>query len=354
LKEFRPGLIVIDSFKAIGAFAADEAEFRRLLHDLAGRLTAINASTFWIGEYQRRATTEAAEFAVADAIVAMDTKRASERETRVLQVLKLRGSGFMSGEHAYRVSSAGIAVFPRLADRQDEDAYTFRTERESTGIAALDEALGDGYWEGSSTLIAGPTGVGKTLMGLHYAFSAAADGRPAILATFQENATQLGRIAAGFGWSFDDPCISVLSRSPVDLYIDEWVYDLLDLIESTKSTRVVVDSLGDLLLASPDPVRFRELLHSLVQRCARQGVSLLFTLEVAELFASTRISDVGVSHLSDNVVVLQYHRTGTKVRRSLTVLKTRGSDHTPDVREFHIGRAGLTLGDPIEATSARP
>ena len=112
LKEFQPGLIVIDSFKAISAFAADEAEFRRFLHDLAGRLTAVAANSFWIGEYQRRATTEAAEFAVADAIIAMDTKRTAERETRVLQVLKLRGSGFMSGEHAYRVTASGISVFP--------------------------------------------------------------------------------------------------------------------------------------------------------------------------------------------------------------------------------------------------
>ena len=280
----------------------------------------------------------------------MDTKRTSERETRVLQIVKLRGSGFMSGEHAYRVTASGISVFPRLADLQDDAAYAVRNSRDSTGIEALDEALGDGYWEGSCTLVAGPTGVGKTLMGLHYAFSAVADGRPAILATFQENSTQLGRIASGFGWSFDDPCITVLSRSPVDLYIDEWVYDLLDRIDQTDATRVVVDSLGDLLLASPDPVRFRELLHSLVQRCARQGVSLLFTLEVNELFNATRISDVGVSHLSDNVVVLQYYRIGTEVRRSLTVLKTRGSDHTPEVREFNIGRDGLTLGEPIAVT----
>ena len=122
----------------------------------------------------------------------------------------------------------------------------------------------------------------------------------------------------------------MLSRSPVDLYIDEWVYDLLDLIDETKATRVVVDSLGDLLLASPDQIRFRELMHSLVQRCARQGVSLLFTLEVAELFGATRISDVGVSHLSDNVVVLQYYRAGTEVKRSLTVLKTRGERPHPE------------------------
>ena len=127
----------------------------------------------------------------------------------------------------------------------------------------------------------------------------------------------------------------------MDLYIDEWVYELLDLIEATKATRVVVDSLGDLLLASADPIRFRELLHSLVQRCARQGVSLLFTLEVAELFDATRISDVGVSHLSDNVVVLQYHQVASEVKRSLTVLKTRASDHTPTIREYHISSAGI-------------
>ncbi len=349
LKEFEPGVIVIDSFKAIGAFAADEAEFRRFLHDLAGRLTAVSANAFWIGEYQRRATTESAEFAVADSIIAMDTKRAAERETRVLQVLKLRGSSFMTGEHAYRIRSSGIDVFPRLADAQDTGAYASGTTRDSTGIAALDTALGDGYWEGSSTVVAGPTGVGKTLMGLHFAFSAAQQGRPAVLATFQENATQLGRIAAGFGWTFDDPCISLLSRSPVDLYIDEWVYDLLDRIDAVGASRVVIDSLGDILLASPDEMRFRELIHSLVQRCTRRKVSLLFTYEVAELFNATRLSDSNISNLSDNVVVLEYYRTGSDVRRSLTVLKTRGSGHTPEVREFHIGTDGLTLGDPVEA-----
>ncbi len=348
LKEFQPGVLVIDSFKAISAFAADDAEFRRFLHDLAGRLTAVSANAFWIGEYQRRATTESAEFAVTDSIIAMDTKRAAERETRVLQVLKLRGSSFMTGEHAYRIRSSGIDVFPRLADAQDTGAYASGTTRDSTGIAALDTALGDGYWEGSSTVVAGPTGVGKTLMGLHFAFSAAHEGRPAVLATFQENATQLGRIAAGFGWNFDDPCISVLSRSPVDLYIDEWVHDLLDLIDKVGATRVVIDSLGDILLASPDQIRFRELIHSLVQRCTRRRVSLLFTFEVAELFGATRLSDFNISNLSDNVVVLQYYRTGSEVRRSLTVLKTRGSGHAPEVREFHIGTDGLTLGDSVE------
>jgi circadian clock protein KaiC len=350
LKEFQPGILVIDGFKAISGFAADEAEYRRFLHDLAGRLTAVSANAFWIGKYRPRATTEPAEFAVTDSIISMGTKRAAERETSVLQVLKLRGSSFRPGEHTYRITQSGIDVFPRLAAVGESAECAGGTTRSSTGIPALDTALGDGYWEGSSTLVTGPTGVGKTLMGLHFAFNAAREGRPAIFATFQENATQLGRIAAGFGWAFDDPCISVLRRSPVDLYIEEWAHDLLDLIDTVGASRVVIDSLGEILLASPDEARFRELVHALVQRCTRRRVSLLFTYEVAELFDATRLPDVAVANPSDNVVVLQYFRTGSQVRRSLTVLKTRGSDHTHEVRELHIGADGLTLGDPVDTS----
>jgi len=176
LKEQQPRLVVIDSFKALRSFASDEAQFRRFLHDLSGRLTAVAASSFWIGEYDRNQAADAPEFAVADAIIALHANRTAERELRVLQVLKLRGSGFRSGEHAYRISSSGLDVFPRLADEIDTATYTLGSERVSTGIPALDASLGDGYWPGAVTLIAGPTGAGKTLMGLHFLFHGAEHG----------------------------------------------------------------------------------------------------------------------------------------------------------------------------------
>ena len=116
LHTHHPGLLVIDSFKALGAFAADAQTFRRFLHDLAGHLTARAMSSFWIGEYERDDATHAPEFAVADAIISLGTLRTATREVRMLQVLKLRGSAFRSGEHAYRISSTGLRVFPRLAD----------------------------------------------------------------------------------------------------------------------------------------------------------------------------------------------------------------------------------------------
>ena len=204
LRERRPSLLVIDSFKALRAFAPGDGEFRRFLHELAGHLSAAQITSFWIGEYDEAEATEAPEFAVADAILSLGVERIGDRESRVLQVLKLRGSGFTSGKHAYRVTSDGIIIFPRLADHVEGDTYDFRSERISSGVSLLDDMLSDGYWRGASTLVAGPSGSGKTLIALHFVFAGAELGEQGIYATFQENPVQLERIVQGFSWSLEN------------------------------------------------------------------------------------------------------------------------------------------------------
>jgi circadian clock protein KaiC len=347
IKEHHPGLVVIDSFKALHAFAADQAEFRRFLHDLAGRLTALAASSFWVGEYDAADSSDAPEFAVADAIIGLGSTRVSQRQTRILQIRKLRGSGFAAGEHAYRITATGLDVFPRLADALETSDYVLGTTRQSTGVDALDTLLGDGYWPGSTTLVCGPSGVGKTLIGLHFIFQGAKAGQPGVIATLQENRIQLARIVEGFGWSLDQPGVHLMARSPVDVYIDEWVYELLDLIEKTGAKRVLIDSLADLYFTIGDPVRFREWMYSLTQRLVRTGVSLFTTLEVPDLFDVVRVSEQGMSHLSDNVLLLQYIRRDSRIERALTVLKTRASRHDPEVRSFEISKEGIVLGPAL-------
>jgi circadian clock protein KaiC len=343
IRERKPGIIVIDSFKALSAYA-DASDFRRFLHELAGRLSAFSASSFWVGEYAEDAIADAPEFAVADAIIALSTARTGDRETRTLRVLKLRGGSASSGAHAYRVTSNGIDVFPRLADPVELGDYVLSDVRISSGIAALDELLEEGYWPGASTLCAGPSGAGKTLMGLHFIFNGARDGDAGVIASLQENPVQLERIVRGFGWGLREPAIELMYRSPVDVYIDEWVYELLEMVERAGARRVLIDSLSDLQTAAPDPIGFREYMYSLSQRLSRQGVSLFMTSELPDLFRVGRLSEYGVSHLSDNVVLLQYVRDNALVRRAVTVLKTRASHHQPESREFTITPDGIVLG----------
>ncbi|MBO0730093.1 MAG: AAA family ATPase [Acidimicrobiaceae bacterium] len=343
MKRHQPALIVIDSFKALRPYAADEAEFRNFLHDLAGRLTAIATSAFWVGEYDADQLKEAAEFAVADSVISLSMDMVSERDVRTLRVVKLRGSGFARGEHTYRITSGGLRVFPRLADRLDSSTYTLGNDRVSTGVPALDRLLGDGYWTGAATLVCGPSGVGKTLMGLQFIVSGAAAGEAGVFATLEENRAQLDRAVRGFGWSLEREGVHVLDRVPIDVYIDEWVYELLDLVEAVGAKRVVIDGLSDLWLTVKDERHFREWAYALTTYFSRIGVSLLMILEVPELFDPVRLSQHGVSQLSDNVLLLQYLRKGDRLQRSLTTLKTRASLHEPVITPFEITNEGITL-----------
>ena len=204
----------------------------------------------------------------------------------------------MSGTNAYQLSAAGIDVYPRLADPVRPDRYT-RQRADLSSIPALDAMLTDGYWRGGH-LGHGPHGRRQDPHGpaLHHHGARRKD--PGIIATMQENPNQLQRIAQGFGWSLAEDGIELLYGSPVALYIDQWVHELLAAIERTGARRVLIDSLGDLAFAAGDEMRYREYLYSLVQRCSRLGVGLLMTHELPGLFQLIRLSEMGVSHVSDS------------------------------------------------------
>ena len=116
----------------------------------------------------------------------------------------------------------------------DTSDYGGDQERMSSGVPALDGMLVDGYWRGAATVIAGPSGIGKTLLALHFVVAGAERGEKGVIATFQENPVQLERIMAGFSWTRSDPNIELMYRSPVDLYLDEWVHDFFDTLDTDR------------------------------------------------------------------------------------------------------------------------
>jgi circadian clock protein KaiC len=133
-------------------------------------------------------------------------------------------------------------------------------------------------------------------------------------------------------------------RSPVDIYIDEWVHDLLRVVDHTQARRVVIDGLMDLQMASLDDTRFREFMYSLVQRFSRHGINLLSTCEMPDLFSAGNLSAFAWSQLADNVIMLNYHSDHACWRRSLAVVKARASRHDNSIRQVSIGPGGMTVG----------
>lgn len=163
---------------------------------------------------------------------------------------------------------------------------------------------------------------------------------------------QLRRMAQGFGWSLEGPSVELMYRSPVDIYIDQWVCELLEAVERTKARRVLVDGLVDLQLASPDETRFREFVYSLAQRFSRQGVSMMMTMETAGPLMTPNPSVPVISHMSDNLVMLRHDIERGSQRRSIAVIKTRASEHADSIRGFTIGPAGITSAGDLDTRRA--
>jgi circadian clock protein KaiC len=185
------------------------------------------------------------------------------------------------------------------------------------------------------------------MLGLHFTFGGLASGETAVIATMQEHPTQLKRMIKGLGWKQDDPRVAILYRSPVDIYIDEWVHELFGIVDRTGARRVLLDSMIDLRMAAPDETRFKEFVYSLTQRFSRHSTSLLMTYELADLFSTRSLSDNAVSHLSDNVIMLNYYRANGSINRAISVIKSRASGHDPAIRQFTIDERGITIGDVV-------
>lgn len=352
LKELQPGIVVIDSFRIFHFFAQDVTMFRQFLYELTRRLTASATTSIWNAPYTRTMAPETAEFAVADGIIALDIKPVGAREFRSLQVLKLRGSAYWSGEHPYRISNEGFRVFPRLAASLSAVAEAPRPARSSTGVGALDQLLDEtGYWSGTTTLVAGPSGAGKTLLGLQYLYGVARAGEPGIMATFNETERELAGIVSRFHWPADDHKVHVFNRSVVGVQIDEWAYELFDLAAETGAKRIVIDSLDDLMIASEDPMRYREWTAAIAQRCWRAGIGLMLLIETPDLLHVRLNSGDGISHIADNVVILQYVQEGQKLDRGITVLKAQAVSHEPAIYRFDITAEGLVLRDGARSPS---
>lgn len=349
VKEERPRLLVIDSFKAVSDVAASKAEFRGKLFELARLLSAYSCTSFWVGEYTSAGAGQP-EFAIADGILEMVNQKRGTRDDRYLRVVKLRGSTYLSGEHAFRVTVGGLEVFPRSCAVAAAPVAAAGAERVSSGFAALDGMLAGGPLRGSTTLVLGPSGVGKTILGLQFAGAVARRGEGSVLVSLQETPQNLRRTAGAVGIDLagsDEAQVHILYLSPVDVMIDEVVFRLVEALERTGSRFVLVDALGELAAASWDEARYYGYVYSLAQAVKALGVTTVFNYELREQFDVNRLTPDAISDIADNVITLLYTR-GETLGRVMRVVKARATPHSSTQIPYRIGPGGLSPVESVE------
>lgn len=346
IQELGPAVIIIDSFKVLHDLEQSQLVFRRLLTDLAGLLAAYETTTVLVGEYTEQELAGRPEFAVADGIVHVMRRSSGKADHRFLQVLKLRGSGYAEGLHAFRITADGIDVFRRLVTPPQPETYTPILERISTGVSGLDALLNGGLWRGSTTLVAGPEGSGKTTFGIGFCLAGVDAGERALLLHFQEDPSQLGRAIGSLGVDLEDARakgLNLIYASPVELQIDSLVAEVFREIEENGVTRLVIDPVGDLEMAAGDSERFHDYLYSLIKHFAARKITAILTLEESStLFPHARAARARFGSMTDAIIELDILYEGD-ARRILKVLKARGIRHDLNAHELQIHQGGIRV-----------
>lgn len=288
---------------------------------------------------------------IVHGVVSMDRVARNYGKTmRRLEVTKLRGCAFREGYHDYIIRSGGIEVFPRLVAAEYEDGHEDKGCAAS-GIAELDLLSGGGLGRGTSTLLIGPAGCGKTTIGLRWLATAAERGEKSSIFIFEETlSTMMGR-AAGLGMDLEpfvrNGTVRISHLDPAEVSPGEFVEMVRESVEEHGVRAVMIDSLNGFLQAMPGEQFLALHLHELLTYLNNRGVLTLLILAQMGLVGSAMQTPIDVSYLADNILVLRYFEAHGKVRQAISMMKKRSGGHERSIRELRLGPEAIHVGAPL-------
>jgi circadian clock protein KaiC len=358
-----PGLVVVDSFRSVlrlnGEAERGALELQDFVQRLALHLTAWEATTFLVGEFAEPESQDHPVYTVADSLIVLSQKTERNSVVRKIKIAKMRGQSDLPGLHTLRITGDGLRVFPRLPKPEEEpalrdvsQAITPIQERLSTGVTGLDEMLGGGVPRGYSVMIAGPSGSGKTVLAGQFIAEGGRRGEPGVIAIFEKRpagylqTTSLGR---DLDQMVRDGQVAVVYLRPLDLSVDEALYELRESVGRMKAKRVAIDSLSGFEMAVSPGFRedFRESLYRLVGVLTGLGVTVMMTLEIEDAYTELRLGPRENAFLADAIILQRYVELEGKLQRVMMVVKVRASDHSKDLRLYEVNSQGITVGDAI-------
>jgi len=351
IKEIRPDRIVVDPVNPI-VYTLEEKERRKFWFKFTGITKGRNTLTVLTGEFLPEEVQKQTISYLTDGVIVLGETMIENQTLNYLEIKKMRGTNIIKGKHVLQFSSDGITLFPRTTAVKKPIAGEIKEERLKSGIGELDQMLGGGFLRSRPILIAGGAGTGKSTFGIHFIYEGAKNGEPGLLFSYDSEPEELIRDAQKIGMDFqtliDKGLLKIISASPIESYPDEHALMIKDAVKEIDAKRVVFDSISDLESAIPDPIKIRNYVSSLIAFFGSVGATPFFTLESPKLTGDVQISEKGVSYVANTIIFLRYVEISSEMRKALSVLKMRGSDHDKEIREFDITEKGIKVKLPFK------
>ncbi len=344
-----PQRVVFDSLSELRLLAQSSLRYRRQILALKSFFIGRQCTVLLLDDH----TSEDSDLqlqSIAHGVISLEQHAPLYGTARRrLRVMKIRGSEYRGGYHDFTILRGGLVVYPRLIAAEHGDAFAMGPIR--SGITPLDTLLGGGPERGTSTLLLGPAGSGKSTIAVQYAVAAAQRGDHAAIFAFDESVHTLKLRSGSLGIKFEEGRgagqITLRQIDPAELSPGEFVQLVRDSVERDNAKVVVIDSLNGYLNAMPDERFLINQLHEMLSYLGRLGVTTLMVAAQHGLVGSHMSSPVDTSYLADSVILLRFFEHAGKVKKAVSVVKKRSGAHEETIRELRFGSAGITLSEPL-------
>lgn len=344
----QPRRIVLDSLSELRLLARDSLRYRRQILALKHYFSSRQCTVLLLDDRTSESPNQLQS--IAHGVIAMERlPRVYGIERRRIRVAKLRGSKFREGFHDYSIETGGVVVYPRLIAA--EHYQQVGSGAILSGIPELDALTGGGLSNGSSTLVIGPAGVGKSSVSMSYAVQAAKQGDHAVFYTFDETVRTLLTRSAQLG---SDPYpyvesgkLRVQQIDPAELSPGDFISRIRADAEEHHARVIVIDSLNGLLNAMPGEDYLALQMHELLTFLSHRGVVTLLVLSQAGVLGASMYSPVDLSYLADNMLLLRYFEVAGKVRKAISIVKNRTAEHEDTIRELRLTPGRIRVGEPL-------
>jgi circadian clock protein KaiC len=345
----RPTRVVLDSLSEIRLLAQSSLRYRRQILALKHYFVRFGATVLLLDDLTAETLDKTVHSVVHGVIRLEELAPLYGAERRRMRVLKYRGQKFRGGYHDFAIRTGGVVVFPRLVAA--EHRGDLHRAPVASGLRSLDSLLGGGIEQGSSTLVLGPAGTGKSIFALQFIAAAVARGERAAMFVFDEELGLLFRRARAMGFDLAAMqargLLHIEQVDAAELSPGEFADRVRKSVAESGVRTVVIDSLNGYQAAMPEENALILHVHELLQYLNRQGATTFLTVAQHGLVGDMK-SPVDVTYLADTVILLRYFEAMGRVRRAVSVIKKRTGAHEDTIREYCIGADGLSLGEPLD------